>query len=196
VEETADPMTDSPLWPLLGIPLLIFLARTSDVSLSTLRIILVSRGHRRIAPLVGFGEVLIWLAALTQVLQHLDRPINFLAYAGGFAAGTWVGMLIEERLALGLVSLRVIAENDASGLIHDLSEAHFGVTSFAARGVQGRVRLIFTVLRRRDLPRALELVRRSQPRAFISISDVREAREGVLPPARGFGLGQIWRKGK
>ena len=101
-------MTGSELWPLVGLPLLIFLARAADVTLGTVRIILISRGHSKVAPLVGFVEILIWLIALTQVMQHLDRPINYVAFAGGVAAGTWMGIYVEGKIALGLVAVRAI----------------------------------------------------------------------------------------
>jgi uncharacterized protein YebE (UPF0316 family) len=169
------------LWALLGIPLLIFLARLSDVTLGTLRIIFVSRGMRRLAPAIGFVEVLIWLIALTQVMQHLDHPLNYVAYAAGFATGTWAGILVEERLGIGLLSLRIITDADAGELIAALRAEKFGVTTFAARGIRGRVRLLFTILGRRDLNRALDVVRSYHPRAFVSVSDVRAVSEGFIP---------------
>lgn len=189
------------IWALGVLPLLIFLARMTDVALGTIRIIFVSRGLKKLAPLIGFFEILIWLTALSQVMQHLDRPLNFLAYAAGFSTGTWAGMLLEGKLGFGLLTLRIITEEDASILTEELRDARFGVTSFAARGVQGRVRLLFTILQRQDLERALDIVRRRHPRAFVSVSDVRSASEGFiqprrpligLPPFRGDGL----RKGK
>ena len=174
-------------WPLFGVPALIFFARVFDVSLATLRIALISRGQRRLAPLIGFLEILVWLVALGQVVQHLDRPINYLAYAGGYATGTWFGLMLDEKLALGLLGVRVITGKDAKGLIKRLGEQRFGVTSVAARGLAGRVRLIFTVVRRRDLRRLLDLVRRESPEAFVSVTDVRLASEGYFaPPVTGY----------
>lgn len=177
--------SDLDLWALVGIPLLIFSARVTDVSLGTMRIVLVSRGQRRLAPLVGFAEILVWLVALGQVIQNLDRPLNYLAYAAGYATGTWVGLLLDEKLALGLLSVRVITRQDARELVERLREEQFGVTSVAARGLTGRARLIFTVVRRRDLRRLQEIVRETNPKAFVSVSDVRQADEGFLGPAAG-----------
>lgn len=172
------PWLDNDLFATLGVPLLIFLGRLTDVTLGTLRIILVGRGLRRVAPLVGFVEVLVWLVVLTTVVEQLDRPLNFIAYAAGFAAGTYAGMFVEGKIALGLVSVRVITDDDASDLLDRLRDAPFGVTDFAARGLQGRVRFILTILPRRDLPRLQEIVRRHHPHAFVSVSDVRAATEG------------------
>ena len=172
------------LWPWM-IPLLIFIARLGDVSLSTLRIILVSRGMKRIAPVIGFFEVTIWLFAISQAMKHLDHWYNYVAYAGGFSAGTWVGMWLEERLALGLLSVRIITTEDASDLLARLRSDHFGVTDFAARGVSGNVRLIFSVIQRKDLERIREIVRSTHPKAFISVSDVRSVSEGFIHAPRG-----------
>ncbi len=173
---------DSPWWILLGVPLLIFLARVLDVGVGTLRIAMVARGHRRLAPLLGFCESLIWLVAISQVVQHLDRAVHYLAWSAGYATGTWVGLVLEERLAFGLLAVRTITDEDASKLVEDLEAAAFDTTSFAARGIRGRVRLLFSVIRRRDLERYRKIIERRHPKAFVSISDVRSASEG-------FGLG-------
>lgn len=187
-------------WEPLVTPLLIFTARLLDVTLGTVRIIFVARGLRLLAPVIGFFEILIWLVALSQVVQNLDSPLNFFAYAGGFAAGTYTGIIAESRLALGLVALRVITQEDAGELIERLGGERFGVTSIGARGLHGRVRLVFTVARRRDLDRVLALVRDTHPDAFISVSDVRTARAGYFdrpePGVHPLSLLPFLRKGK
>ena len=114
--------------------------------------------------------------------------MNFLAYAGGFGAGTWLGVVLEGRIAMGLVAVRVITRSDATELIETLKDRQFGITSLAARGVQGRVRLLFTVVRRKQLDQFLEVVREIAPKAFVSVSDVRAAEEGFLAPTRRRGL--------
>lgn len=167
------------------LPLLIFCARLCDVSLSTLRIILVSRGMKQLAPFIGFFEALIWLIAISQVMRHLDHWYNYLAYAGGFAAGTWMGIWLEGRLALGLLAVRIITTEDATDLIEQLRSERFGVTDFAARGISGNVRLIFSVIQRKELGRMKEIIRTNHPKAFLSISDVRAVSEGYIPESRG-----------
>ena len=178
--------SDSPWWILAGVPALIFLARVLDVGVGTLRIAMVARGYRRVAPLLGFCESLIWLVAISQVVQHLDRPVHYLAWSAGFATGTWAGLLLEEKLAFGLLAVRIITDEDASQLVEELETAAFDTTSFAARGIRGRVRLLFSVIRRRDLERFRAIVQRHQPKAFVSVSDVRSASEGfgIDPPRR------------
>jgi len=183
------------------LPGLIFLARVMDVSLGTLRLIFITRGMKVVAPLIGFFEVLIWLLAIGQIFANLRSPVTYLAYAGGFAAGNAVGMLLEERIAVGLNTVRIITQANADALIARLKDRGFGVTSLPARGSAGEVSLIYCVVRRRELPRVMELVESFNPRAFVSVEDVRMARGGVLPPAAGLGrrylgwLGRL-RKGK
>lgn len=176
----------SDLWSLIAGPLLIFLARLVDVSLSTVRIILVSRGMKKIAPFVGFFEVLVWLAAISQVIQNLDHWANYVAYAAGFSGGTWLGIALENRLALGMLTMRIITQADATDLIERLRAERFGVTDFAARGISGNVRLVFSIIQRKDYERVMAIVRETHPKAFVSVSDVRAVSEGFVPERRMF----------
>lgn len=162
-------------------PALIFMARIVDVTIGTIRIISLSRGRRLLAPVLGFFEVLIWLFAIRQIFQNVDHLAAFVAYAAGFAAGTFVGMLIEEKLALGHLAIRMITAADATPLVERLRAENFGVTTVAAQGQTGAVQLIFMVIDRREYERVMEIVRELQPAAFISVSDVRSASEGVFP---------------
>jgi len=181
-------------------PLLIFLARICDVSIATVRIILLSRGRRVLAPILGFFEVLIWLVAIRQIFHHLDNWLAFVAYGAGFAAGTALGMAIEQRLAIGLIAVRVIATAEGPEMISDLRSRNYGVTAFAAEGQKGEVRLIFTIIPRKRLNDALVLIRKHNPKAFVSVSDVRSVNEGFFPavPYRrpGFPYAGFLRKGK
>src|SRR5438874_10738535 len=99
---------DSEIFRWAVLPALIFIARMCDVTLGTLRNVFISKGLRNAVPVLGFFEVLIWLISIRQIMQHLDNPMCYLAFASGFATGTYVGLGIEKRLALGLQILRVI----------------------------------------------------------------------------------------
>lgn len=168
------------------LPLLIFAARTIDMSLSTLRILFIAQGRRGLAPLVGFFESLIWLLVVGQAIKHLDNPACLFGYAGGFACGNLVGMSIERRLAMGTRLLRIIPSGDTTGLVDELRAQGQGVTVFDGHGVAGQVKMLFTVVRRRDLPTVLETVDRLAPSAFLSIEDVRQAHQGTyLAPDPG-----------
>ena len=161
------------------LPILIVLARVLDVSLGTLRVVFVSRGLKWLAPVAGFFEVLIWITAIAQILHRLDHWATYVAYAGGYALGTWIGMLIEERLALGSVLLRVVPQRDAQTLAARLRAQGFGVTSLDAEGMSGPVQVLFTVVPRARLDAALDLVEAFNPRAFYTIEDVRRISPGA-----------------
>jgi uncharacterized protein YebE (UPF0316 family) len=163
------------------LPLLIFFSRILDVSIGTVRLILISRGQRHIAPLLGFFEILIWLLVITQVLDNLRNPVGYVAYAGGFATGNLVGMWIENKLALGTLVLRIILAHDATELMSQLHDAGFGVTSLDAHGTSGDVKIIYTVIRRRDLKNVLKITGKAAPKAFISVEEVRRTSNGVFP---------------
>jgi uncharacterized protein YebE (UPF0316 family) len=184
----------------LAIPVLIFLARVADVTLGTMRIIFVSRGLKLLAPVLAFFEILIWLLAIGQIFSNLTNIANYLAYAGGFALGNYVGILVEEKLAVGLALVRIITQYDASELLRQLKSGGFGVTVMNAEGKHGQVKLIFAVVKRKKIPAILTLVNSYNPDSFYTIEDVRSASGGVFPgavkkrPRRG--VFRFLRKGK
>jgi len=167
------------------IPLLIFCARIMDQSIGTLRLIVIGKGMKLLASALGFFEVLIWLLAISQILQNLTHWFYYIAYAGGFAMGNFVGMAIEQRLALGTVIMRIITHRDAESLLEALRQADYGVTALDAQGRSGPVKVVFTLVARSEVPRLVSLVNEHNPRAFYSIEDVRFISEGVFPAKRG-----------
>jgi uncharacterized protein YebE (UPF0316 family) len=172
-------------WSFLpSLPILVFFAELVVVTLFTLRIIFIARGMKMLAPLVGFFEITIWLFAISQVMQHLSDPACFMGFAGGFTLGNYLGMLVEKWLALGTVVVRTITCRDTSPLVQELQEAHFGVTTLDAEGAKGPVKLVFTVVRRKELDGVLGIVRRFDPQAFYSVDEIQETAQGVFPARR------------
>jgi uncharacterized protein YebE (UPF0316 family) len=178
-------LLDSAFFTWIILPVLIFLARICDVSLGTIRVIFVSRGYRHIAPFLGFFEILIWLFAIGQIMRDVNDISIYLAYAAGFATGTYVGITLEEKLSLGTVLVRVITKRDSTDLIGALKDAGYGLTTHGADGAQGPVTIVFTVVSRQDLPRVVGIIERFNPHAFYSVEDVRHASEGVFPAREG-----------
>lgn len=169
------------------LPLIIFVARAADMSLSTLRIVFIGQGRTVVAPLIGFFEALIWLLVVNQALAHVSNPLCAAAYAGGFAAGNFVGLKVEERLAFGRRILRIILpgqkseEATAPDLVKELRAAGFGVTVVHGEGRDGAVRLLFTIVQRADVERAITIVEGLHPKAFISVGDVRHTWPEIYP---------------
>lgn len=168
-------------WLPVLIPLAIMLARICDVTLGTLRIIFVSRGMKIMAPVLGFFEVLIWLMAIGQIMQNLSSWVNYLAYATGFAMGNYIGMLVEERLAVGMLAVRIITQTEAKELIQELRQHNIGTTSIDAKGMKGKVSLIFLIIKRQHLAIVQELIHKHNPQAFVSMNDIRSVQEGYFP---------------
>lgn len=173
---------DADLFRWVILPILIFLARILDVSIGTIRIVFVARGDRVLSPLLGFFEVLIWLLAIGQIMRNLSNLFCYVAYAGGFAAGTFIGLLIEQKLAIGVLLVRIITRREAGELVEGLRAAHYGVTVIPARGEDGEVDVIYTVIPRRNLADVLGIIQRFNPKAFYSIENVQSVGEGIFPP--------------
>jgi len=172
----------SDLFVLGIIPFLIFLARILDVSIGTLRIIFVSKGFKYFSALLGFAESLIWILAISQVMQHLNNWITYVAFALGFASGNFVGVILEERIAIGNLIIRIITRKDATELVQVLRGSGYGVTSIDAAGETGPVKVIFTIAKRRHLEKIIATIKRCNPNAFYTIEDVRFVKETFLPP--------------
>ncbi len=181
----------SPMGMWVIMPLLIFLARIGDVSLGTIRIIFISRGNKIIAPILGFFEISIWLLAARQVLQNIDNPATFFAYAAGFSMGSLVGIWLEEKLAVGKIMLRIVTQQDATLLVDKLRRKGFGVTNIPAMGSRGPVNVIYTIIDRADLESAQHLLFRFNPKAFYTVEDIRSIREGVFPEKQSFFKGLV-----
>jgi len=161
--------------------LLIFGLRIIDVSLGTLRIGFLVRGQRRLAGLFGFFESLVWLVAAAQVLANLDSPVKFVAYAAGYATGTMLGVSIERWLALGDSMMRVVTPVGSPPVEETLRAAGYFVTELNARGRDGDVRVLFSVVPRRKVPAILKLLSETNPSAFVTFENTTQARSAVTP---------------
>lgn len=178
------------------LPLLIFMARITDVSINTIRIIYVLGGRRMTATILGFFESFIWLMAIRQIFEHLDNWICYVAYPGGFAMGILVGMMIEERIAYGKVIVRIITRKDVTELIAFLNKNQFRYTKVNAEGPDGHENLVFTVLQREHLENLLAQMKTILPTAFYTVEKVNRAAEGgtVVQESARWSIGG-WLKG-
>ena len=165
-------LSHSSYFDLVVLPLLIFCLRICDVTLDTLRIIFMTKGFKRLAPLIGFFEILIWIIAITRIMQHLNNWVCYVAYAGGFAMGNYVGMLVDEKLAIGHELIRVITRVDASQLADALRAAGFGVTTVKAAGMQGEVGIVYIISNRKNQKHAISIIQQYNPNALVTIQNI------------------------
>lgn len=178
--------TDTAFYTWVLLPFLIFLARIVDVTLGTLRLIFITRGMKYLSALIGFLEILIWLLAIGQIFKNLNNVACYFAYAAGFASGSFLGIYFAERLSINKVIIRIITVRDANNLVEHLRKQHYGVTTLDAHGVEGPVTIVFSIIKRENLERVVEIVKRFDPQSFYSVEDVRFACEGIFPEQRSF----------
>jgi uncharacterized protein YebE (UPF0316 family) len=173
------PTFDWYTWVIL--PLIVFLARLSDVTLGTIRIIFVARGRKYLAPLLGFIEVFIWITVVSQIVRGAQNMVAYLAYAAGFAVGNYVGMIVEERLAIGTLMIRVILPRDGAALVECLRTEGYGATYVNGQGASGPVTLVYTVVMRKELAHVVALIQETHPRAFFTVEELRSTQQGIFP---------------
>jgi uncharacterized protein YebE (UPF0316 family) len=162
--------------------LLIFFARVCDVTLSTVRMILVVRGKRYPAAAIGLVEASIYITALGRVMRNIDDPLKVLAYGLGFASGTLLGSWVEERLALGHVTLEVIPpEENAEELLRAVRTAGYGVTVLTGHGLKGPKQVLLVSTDRKSLPRLAAIIEEFAPDSFMTVLETRAVRGGVTP---------------
>jgi len=162
------------------LPLIIFGSRLCDVSLGTLRHVFVSKGFKNIVPILGFFEVLIWIIVVKQIMNNVNNPVCYLAWASGFATGTYIGLKIEEALALGLQVVRIITNQGCEDLIKALRDANHGITVVNGEGAKGPVKMIFTIVKRKNVEHVARLIKEYNPSAFYSVEDIKDTSMGVF----------------
>ncbi|MCF8364559.1 MAG: DUF2179 domain-containing protein [Bacteroidales bacterium] len=191
---------DSAIFTWIILPLLIFLSRIADQSIGTLRLIFVSKGYKYIAPILGFFEVIIWLLAVTQIFKQLDNFYYYIAYGAGFAAGNYLGMVLEERISLGSVVVRIIPRKDTSKLVEAMKLKNYGITLMDAIGSRGPVQIIFTIIPRKLIKELAGLINEYNPNAFYSIEEVKNVSHGISQPPSPIlkkpKMPQLWRRSK
>ena len=192
--------TDMMTWVI--IPLLIFLARIVDVTIGTARVIFVSRGYKALAAGTGFFEVLIWLLAIGQIMKNLSNPMCYIAYASGFALGNYIGITLTEKMSLGTVLVQVLTNRDAMALVEALKKSEYGVTSVQAQGAFEPVKMVFTIVHRRNLDEVLRVIHEYNPKSFYTIQEIGSMAKGFFPQRKKIGFVGItslfrpFRKGK
>jgi uncharacterized protein YebE (UPF0316 family) len=163
--------------------IIIFIAKTIEVSISTIRLVYVNKGERIKGAVLGFVEVMIWILVVSSVLHNItDDPFKIFAYAAGFSLGNYLGVSIESKIAVGLASIQVVvSEEDGDKLADVLRDHEFGVTIIDGKGKDDSKKdLLFIQLKRKKIPAAIKLIKETDPKAYISINDVKSIVGGFI----------------
>jgi len=163
---------------ILGL-IFIFVARVLDMSMATTRTLLVVKGRKLAAASIGFFEAIVYVLALQKVFQTLDNPVNLIVYGFGFSVGNIVGILIEEKMAMGYITVQVITMVQPLELTLSLREQGFGVTVISGEGKQGTRYILQIVLSRKNLSKLKNNIDKWDPAAFITVFDARTIKGGI-----------------
>lgn len=150
-------------------------------TLATLRIMFITRDNRGIAPLLGFIEVFLWVVVISQILQNLDNIFCYIAYAGGFAMGSYVGSKIEGKLALGNVMINVMTRKRTIKLQKALKENGYGSTKLCGRNTDGVSNIIYIIAKRKELQNVIKIIHDFNPNAFFTVENISKVNEGAYP---------------
>lgn len=176
------------------LPVIIFFGRIVDVSLGTLRIIFVSKGEKNKAPLIGFVEVFIWVVVISQILVRANDMVSYLSYAAGYAAGNYIGLLIEDRIAYGIVLCRIYTQKNGKELVQILNKMDVGATMTHGTGSTNEVDIIETVVGRKEFKKLVSTLNDFDSNIFYVVEDVRSKQNGIFPKRRN--MLSRWRIGK
>jgi uncharacterized protein YebE (UPF0316 family) len=176
-------------------PLVIFCLRIVDVSLDTMRVLSAVRGSRWVAAGLGFFQALIWIVVVGNAIRYLDSVWHVIGYAAGFAAGTLAGISIENALAYGLATVRVVSRDGAVEIAAALRERGYGVTAFGGEGRDGRVEILNSVVQRQDLADVMRIVDRWDPGAFVTVEEPKLLRGGSVARRAGMLMSRRAKRG-
>jgi uncharacterized protein YebE (UPF0316 family) len=160
--------------------LIIFVAKVFEVSLMTLRTVLVTKGEKVFGSLIGIVEISIWIVLTSTVLSGLkDDPFKMVVYAIGFAVGIYLGSTIEEKLAIGLVNVQVIVnKTEGETLTNHLREKGIGVTEMEGQGLSEPKSILILHIQRKKKNEIIKDIVKTVPGAVISASDLKTVHGG------------------
>jgi uncharacterized protein YebE (UPF0316 family) len=172
--------SDSYLINYVFIPILIFLVRIIDVSIGTIKLMLLTRGYKIPTFFLGFIEILLWIIVVSSIINNLNHFIYYIAYALGFATGSTVGLIIEEKLAIGIRVLRIIKPMDDCDIVKLLRNSGYGATLVVGEGMNGPVHIIYSIIKRKNLSQAIKLLNECNPKLFFTVEEARQTYSGYF----------------
>jgi uncharacterized protein YebE (UPF0316 family) len=168
-------------WSPIAVYAFIFFAKIIEVTINTIRIVLATRGNRVAAAVLATAGISIWLVVTSVVLLGIEEdPLRGVFYGLAFALGVHNGMLLEEKLAIGLAQIEVIAECEvANEITSKFRELGYRVTTYNCEGYQGEKVSVVLKIHRKDIPASMELLK-DYPHLFVTITDIRKLSRGTI----------------
>lgn len=162
---------------------IIVVAKVIEVSIGTLRIVMITKGERKIGSVLAFIEVIIWCVLVGSVLGSINEaPLRMIAYSLGFAIGNYVGSYLEEKIAIGLSEIHVILMEEHSAKVAGaLRDAGFAVTQIKAQGKSHPREMLMLYVPRNKIKTCVKIIQAVEGNAVITISDTK-------PVYGGFGM--------
>ena len=177
-----EPFMQTPIFNWIIMPLIIFFARIIDMTLGTIRVVMIAKGMKKYAPLIGFFEVFVWLIVVRQVITSIDNLVWMIAYAGGFSAGTYIGMIISDKIKTGFVLFRIITKKNCDDLLESLQKKNYRLI-VNSNDKDNTVSIITTIVPAKDSEYVGKLIIKNNPKAFYTVENVSKVSEGVHVPA-------------
>jgi len=166
-------IANNDIFILIGIPLLIFFTKIIDVTFSTLGVIFTIRGYKKLSAVMSLFEISVYLFAINQIIENFTNTLYYISYAIGYAMGTYMGMLVEEKLSIGFLSLRVVTGKNPEAIIRDLKSCAYNITCVTATSMEERVEVINAVFKRKNIDRITRIISSFDDRALYTIEDLK-----------------------
>jgi uncharacterized protein YebE (UPF0316 family) len=167
-------------WESLGVAAVIFLLRVANNGVGTIRLIVMARQQRTLTVVLAFFEALTFAVTVAAVATDLSQLLNLFAYCAGFAAGNWIGMLIEARFITSYVTVNVISKDKGHEIAVALRERGYGATETVGEGLKGQSTIVYSTVNRREVPKLLAIIKAIHPSAFVSIEETRNVSQGFI----------------
>jgi uncharacterized protein YebE (UPF0316 family) len=169
-------------WSIIGIGLLIMLARMTDVSIGTMRVISVVDGRMKMAFWLGFLEVIVWISVISVTLKYIEEePLLALFFALGFSIGNVLGILLERKIPLGNLTLRVVGGEDVRTIASQIREIGLHATVLKGEGREGECLMMFTFMPKKYLKQVMKILEPMRDRIFYTLDYGGSSNQVLLP---------------
>lgn len=174
--------TQVPFWELM----LILLAKIVEVSLATLRVILIAKGFRKLGTILSIFEILLWVFVASTVINGIgEAPVKGLVYSVGFTVGVYIGSVLENKLAVGQIMIHVItSKENGTNITEVIRQNGFGATEMNAKGMDSEKLVLLVFANRKNSQQIMRTIEAADPHAVVVSNEVSLLHGGYVNPLR------------